>query len=36
MESKDPLLFDSDLQAKPAYYAVIDPDKFIEEYNPEE
>lgn len=30
-----PLLFDADLQAKPAYYGVIDPDKFIEENPPE-
>lgn len=29
---QSPLLFDKDLQAKPAYYAVIDPDTFIEEY----
>lgn len=26
-----PVLFDEDLQAKPAYYAIIDPDTFIEE-----
>ncbi len=32
---QSPLLFDADLQAKPAYYAVIDPDKFISEYSPE-
>ncbi len=31
-----PLLFDSQLQAKPAYYAVIDPDKFLAENEPEE
>lgn len=34
--AQSPLLFDKDLQAKPAYYAVIDPDKFISEYNPDE
>ncbi|MDQ2087270.1 endo-1,4-beta-xylanase, partial [Herbivorax sp. ANBcel31] len=28
---RNPVLFDADLQAKPAYYAVIDPDAFIEE-----
>lgn len=33
--SQNPLLFDMDLQAKPAYYAIIDPDKFIEEYDVE-
>lgn len=27
-----PLLFDGSLRAKPAYYAVIDPDAFLEEY----
>lgn len=31
---QSPLLFDRNMQAKPAYYAVIDPDKFIEEYDP--
>ncbi|WP_440895025.1 endo-1,4-beta-xylanase [Amphibacillus sp. Q70] len=31
---QSPLLFDRNTQAKPAYYAVIDPDKFIEEYDP--
>lgn len=31
----NPLLFDKNLQAKPAYYAVIDPDQFIEEHEPE-
>ncbi|MRN52169.1 endo-1,4-beta-xylanase [Paenibacillus monticola] len=30
--SQNPLLFDSNLQAKPAYYGVIDPDKFIAEH----
>ncbi|MBB3108049.1 endo-1,4-beta-xylanase [Paenibacillus phyllosphaerae] len=30
----NPLLFDKDLQAKPAYYGVVDPDKFIEEHPP--
>jgi endo-1,4-beta-xylanase len=34
--AQSPLLFDKDLQAKPAYYAVIDPDKFIAENAPEE
>ncbi|HZG83435.1 endo-1,4-beta-xylanase [Paenibacillus sp.] len=29
-----PLVFDKDLQAKPAYYGVIDPDKFMEEHPP--
>ncbi|MEK3795139.1 endo-1,4-beta-xylanase [Paenibacillus sp. FSL R7-0204] len=29
-----PLLFDRDLQAKPAYYAVIDPAKFMAEHEP--
>ncbi|MCR8659773.1 endo-1,4-beta-xylanase [Paenibacillus endoradicis] len=33
--STNPLLFDKNLQAKPAYYAVIDPDTFISEHNPE-
>ncbi|MFD2654823.1 endo-1,4-beta-xylanase [Gracilibacillus thailandensis] len=33
---QSPLLFDKDLQAKPAYYAVIDPDTFIEEHELEE
>ncbi|MDQ6418780.1 endo-1,4-beta-xylanase [Paenibacillus sp. LHD-117] len=32
--SQSPLLFDKDLQAKPAYYGVIDPDTFIEENPP--
>ncbi|OAB77467.1 endo-1,4-beta-xylanase [Paenibacillus crassostreae] len=32
--AQSPLLFDKDLQAKPAYYGVIDPDKFIEEHPP--
>lgn len=31
-----PLLFDSRFQAKPAYYAVIDPDGFLEEHPPRE
>lgn len=30
-----PLLFDRDLQAKPAYYAVIDPVKFMAEHKPD-
>ncbi|WHZ05089.1 endo-1,4-beta-xylanase [Neobacillus sp. YX16] len=34
--AQSPLLFDKDLQAKPAYYAVIDPDKFISEHDAEE
>lgn len=33
--SQSPLLFDGDLQAKPAYYGVIDPDTFIREHAPE-
>jgi endo-1,4-beta-xylanase len=33
--SQNPLLFDKDLQAKPAYYGVIDPDAFIEANPPE-
>lgn len=33
--SENPLLFDKALKAKPAYYAVIDPDKFINEHKPE-
>ncbi|WFA19382.1 1,4-beta-xylanase [Paenibacillus mucilaginosus] len=32
--AQNPLLFDRDLQAKPAYYAVIDPDRFMEEHPP--
>lgn len=32
--SNNPLLFDRYLQAKPAYYAVIDPDKYMEENPP--
>lgn len=32
--ANNPLLFDKDLQAKPAYYGVIDPAKFIEEHPP--
>jgi len=32
---ENPLLFDRALKAKPAYYAVIDPDKYIEEHKPE-
>lgn len=34
--SENPLLFDKNLQAKPAYYAVIDPNQFIEEHEPEQ
>lgn len=34
--STNPLLFDKSLQAKPAYYGVINPDQFIEEHQPEE
>ncbi|GAA0135205.1 hypothetical protein YSY43_20450 [Paenibacillus sp. YSY-4.3] len=33
--SSNPLLFDKNLQAKPAYYGVINPDKFIEDHQPE-
>jgi endo-1,4-beta-xylanase len=33
--SNSPLLFDKNLQAKPAYYAVIDPEKYMEENPPE-
>lgn len=33
--SSNPLLFDKDLQAKPAYHAVIDPAKFIAEHQPD-
>ncbi|QGH36727.1 polysaccharide deacetylase family protein [Gracilibacillus salitolerans] len=33
---QSPLLFDKNLQAKPAYHAVIDPDTFIEEHELEE
>lgn len=33
--AQSPVLFDGDLQAKPAYYAVIDPEKFIAENTPE-
>src|SRR5690606_1570269 len=33
--SSNPLLFDKNLEAKPAYYGVINPDKFIEEHQPE-
>ncbi|OUS78479.1 hypothetical protein B1748_02480 [Paenibacillus sp. MY03] len=32
----NPLLFDRELQAKPAYYGVIDPDQFIEQNPPVE
>ncbi|GAA0404892.1 endo-1,4-beta-xylanase [Paenibacillus motobuensis] len=32
----NPLLFDKNLQAKPAYYGVIDPDKYMEENQPEQ
>lgn len=31
---ESPLVFDRDLQAKPAYYGIIDPVKFIEEHPP--
>src|SRR5690606_28448282 len=31
---QSPLLFDRNMKAKPAYYAVINPEKFIEEYVP--
>src|SRR5690625_4600404 len=34
--AQSPLLFDKDNQAKLAYYAVVDPDTFIDEYDPEE
>ncbi|SEN70094.1 endo-1,4-beta-xylanase [Amphibacillus marinus] len=34
--AQNPLLFDRNLQAKPAYYAVIDPDRFIEEHEADE
>ncbi|MFC0216601.1 endo-1,4-beta-xylanase [Paenibacillus chartarius] len=33
--SANPLLFDKNLQAKPAYYGVIDPDKFMAEHQPD-
>lgn len=33
--SQNPLLFDGDLQAKEAYYAVIDPEAYLEEHQPE-
>ncbi|CAH1057443.1 Endo-1,4-beta-xylanase A [Paenibacillus pseudetheri] len=33
--SQNPLLFDSNLKAKPAYYGVIDPDKFIADHTPD-
>jgi len=33
--SENPLLFDKTYKAKPAYYAVIDPDAFIGEHKPE-
>lgn len=32
--SENPLLFDRDLKAKPAYFGVIDPDKFMAEHPP--
>ncbi|MHB8062638.1 MAG: endo-1,4-beta-xylanase, partial [Ruminiclostridium sp.] len=32
--ANNPLLFDKNLQAKPAYYGVIDPDKFMDEHEP--
>jgi endo-1,4-beta-xylanase len=31
---QSPLLFDKDLKAKAAYYAIIDPEKFLEDYEP--
>ncbi|GAB2698923.1 hypothetical protein GCM10027018_17620 [Paenibacillus thermoaerophilus] len=31
--AQNPLLFDRNLKAKPAYYAVINPEKYIEEYD---
>lgn len=33
--TSNPLLFDKNLQAKPAYYGVIDPDKYMEEHAPD-
>ncbi|WP_084146587.1 endo-1,4-beta-xylanase [Paenibacillus wynnii] len=33
--SQNPLVFDSNLQAKTAYYGVIDPNKFIAEHTPD-
>ncbi|MDQ0192073.1 endo-1,4-beta-xylanase [Paenibacillus wynnii] len=33
--SQNPLVFDSNLQAKPAYYGVINPNKFIAEHTPD-
>ncbi|WP_178024453.1 endo-1,4-beta-xylanase [uncultured Paenibacillus sp.] len=33
--SSNPLVFDKNLQAKPAYYGVIDPAKFIAEHQPD-
>lgn len=33
--SSNPLLFDKNLQAKPAYYGVIDPAKFMSEHQPD-
>ncbi|UOQ49858.1 endo-1,4-beta-xylanase [Gracilibacillus caseinilyticus] len=33
---QSPLLFDENLQAKPAYYAIADPETFIENYDPVE
>src|SRR5690606_11229134 len=32
--AQSPVLFDRNLQAKPAYYAVIDPEGFLENYEP--
>ncbi len=32
--ANNPLLFDKNLQAKPAFYGVIDPDKFMAEHKP--
>ncbi|MBP1915996.1 endo-1,4-beta-xylanase [Lederbergia galactosidilyticus] len=34
--AQSPLLFDRNMQAKPAYYAVIDPDKFMKEHGTSE
>lgn len=33
--AENPLLFDKAYKAKPAYYAVVEPDKFIEQHKPE-
>ncbi|RAP74896.1 endo-1,4-beta-xylanase [Paenibacillus montanisoli] len=32
--SASPLIFDKDLQAKPAYYGIINPDKYMQEHPP--